>query len=126
MTREVSSFETLVWLVICAAGVVILIGFMKFLILAKNHVQRERANDRKPIQIVPAQVVAKRTHVSSSQSALNDRTETTTTYFVTFEIESGKRAEFHVSDNDFGLLIEQDRGKLKFQGSRYLGFERAA
>lgn len=32
--------------------------------------------------------------------------------------------EFSVGGSDYGLLAEGDIGKLSFQGTRYLGFER--
>ena len=38
--------------------------------------------------------------------------------------ESGDRMELHLSGQEYGLLIEGDRGNLTFQGTRYLGFER--
>ena len=47
-----------------------------------------------------------------------------TTYYVTFQVESGDRMEFHVSGQEYGLLAEGDRGKVTFQGTRYLGFAR--
>lgn len=47
-----------------------------------------------------------------------------TSYFVTFQVESGDRMELHVAGHEYGMLIEGDRGKLTFQGTRYLGFER--
>lgn len=46
-------------------------------------------------------------------------------YYVTFEVESGDRMEFSVYGKEYGMLAEGDEGKLTFQGSRYLGFERA-
>lgn len=45
-------------------------------------------------------------------------------YYVTFEYESGDRQEFQVKSSDFGLISIGDVGTLKFQGTRYLGFER--
>ncbi len=45
-------------------------------------------------------------------------------YYATFQVESGDRMEFQVQDTDYGLLVEGDRGKLTFQGTRFLGFER--
>ena len=45
-------------------------------------------------------------------------------YYVTFQVESGDRMEFHVTGQQFGLLLEGDQGNLSFQGTRYLGFER--
>ncbi len=32
--------------------------------------------------------------------------------------------ELYLSGHEFGLLVEGDKGKLSFQGTRYLGFER--
>ena len=29
-----------------------------------------------------------------------------------------------MAGHEFGMLVEGDRGKLTFQGTRYLGFER--
>ena len=49
---------------------------------------------------------------------------TSTTYYVTFQVESGDRMELHLSGCEFGMLAEGDKGKLSFQGTRYLGFER--
>ncbi|MEG2144477.1 MAG: DUF2500 domain-containing protein, partial [Oscillospiraceae bacterium] len=37
---------------------------------------------------------------------------------------SGDRMEFSVSDQEYGLLAENDMGVLTFQGTRYLGFQR--
>ena len=49
---------------------------------------------------------------------------TFTTYYVTFQVESGDRMELAVDGEDYGMLVEGDRGRLSFQGTRYLGFER--
>ena len=47
-----------------------------------------------------------------------------TSYYVTFEVESGDRIELEVNGLEYGMLVEGDCGKLSFQGTRYLGFER--
>ena len=81
---------------------------------------------------VPATVVAKRTDISHSSTAnAGDMsgahgydTSTFTSYYVTFQVESGDRMEFEVDGSDYGLLVQGDIGKLSFQGTRYLGFER--
>ena len=52
-------------------------------------------------------------------------TSTFTSYYVTFQVESGDRMEFEVDGSDYGLLMQGDIGKLSFQGTRYLGFERS-
>ena len=90
-------------------------------------------NNHSPRLTVPATVVAKRTDVSHSSSANAGDvsgahgydTSTFTSYYVTFQVESGDRMEFEVDGSDYGLLVQGDIGKLSFQGTRYLGFERS-
>jgi hypothetical protein len=43
---------------------------------------------------------------------------------VTFKVESGDQMELQMAGQEFGLLVEGEEGKLTFQGTRYLGFER--
>ena len=47
-----------------------------------------------------------------------------TTYYVTFEVESGDRIELVVPRSEYGFMVEGDQGKLTFQGTRYLSFDR--
>ena len=54
----------------------------------------------------------------------NTMMHTFTTYYATFQVESGDRMELEVDGSDYGMLVEGDIGKLMFQGTRYLGFER--
>lgn len=68
-------------------------------------------------------VVAKRTNVSRHHTD-NTMSHTFTTYYATFQVESGDRMELEVDGSDYGMLVEGDTGKLSFQGTRYLGFER--
>lgn len=83
-------------------------------------------NERSPRLTVPAIVKAKRTNVQRHAHHHDNQIShsTSTTYYVTFEFESGDRSEFHVSGSEYGQLAEDDRGILSFQGTRYLGFER--
>ena len=82
-------------------------------------------NNHSPRLIVPAAVVAKRTNVTRHRSAGESHmVHTSTTYYVTFQVESGDRMELIVSGSEYGMLAEGDEGILTFQGSRYLGFER--
>lgn len=77
-------------------------------------------NNNSPRVTVAAHLKTKRTKTSggSGDSAA------TTSYYVTFEYESGDRQEFNVSGRQYGMLAEGDIGKLSFQGTRFLGFER--
>ena len=77
-------------------------------------------NNDSPRLTVSAQVVSKRTRVSGGSGDLM----TSTTYYVTFQVESGDRMEFAVSGSEYGMLAEGDQGSLTFQGTRYLSFER--
>lgn len=54
-----------------------------------------------------------------------DYCTTDTTYYVTFQVESGDRMELRMTGRDYGMLFEGDRGTLHFQGTRYLGFDRS-
>lgn len=80
-----------------------------------------------PRLTVDAKVIAKRTNVSHHRSGTNGHrhSRTSTTYYVTFEVQSGDRMELQLTGSEYGLLIEGDTGKLTFQGTRYLGFERS-
>lgn len=84
-------------------------------------------NNNSPRLSVDATVVAKRAHVSNHRHNHNGHTHTShsTTYYVTFQVASGDRMELHVPATEYGLLVEGDSGVLSFQGTRYLGFERA-
>ena len=84
-------------------------------------------NNHSPRLTVPVTVVAKRADVTHHRHrGANDHhhNHTSTTYFVTFEVESGDRMELRLEGHEYGLLVEGDEGKLSFQGTRYLGFER--
>ena len=83
--------------------------------LVKNRKQ-ERKNDASPRLTSEATIVTKRTHVRGDHAH--------TTYFATFQFESGDRLELEIPRDQFGYLVEGDRGKLHFQGTRFLNFER--
>ena len=83
--------------------------------LVKNRKQ-ERKNDASPRLTSEATIVTKRTHVRGDHAH--------TTYFATFQFESGDRLELEIPRDRFGYLVEGDRGRLHFQGTRFLNFER--
>ena len=83
-------------------------------------------NNHSPRLTVNATVVAKRTQVTHHHHHNGSAVHMThtTSYYVTFQVESGDRIELYVSGYEYGMLAEGDRGRLSFQGTRYLGFER--
>ncbi|MDO4331982.1 MAG: DUF2500 domain-containing protein [Eubacteriales bacterium] len=101
----------------------VIIGF--FIVTVVSGVGQWNKNNHSPKLDVEAKVVAKRTKVTQNHHAGEPAlSHTSTSYYVTFEVESGDRMEFHMSGREYGMLAEQDCGKLSFQGTRYLGFER--
>ena len=99
-----------------------------FVVMAVKGIREWNKNNHSPRLTVPATVVAKRTNVSHHHhnhggTGMHHTTHSTT-YYVTFQVESGDRMELRVTGQEFGLLVEGDRGKLTFQGTRYLDFER--
>lgn len=104
---------------------VIVIG--TFIVTAVKGISQWNKNNNSPRLTVPALVVAKRTNVSRHRHGGangHHHYHTSTTYYVTFQVESGDRMELHVDGSEYGMLIEGDQGNLTFQGTRYLGFER--
>ena len=77
-------------------------------------------NNQSPKLTVPVTVVAKRSDVHREIETMH----TFTSYYVTFQVESGDRMEFEISDMEYGMRAEGDRGMLTFQGTRYLSFQR--
>ena len=112
----------------------IFIGVVFVLILAGIAVQAVRGaaqwkrNNDAPVLTVEAEVVAKRLDVQTWRHAGDEHhmghTSSRTYYYATFQVESGDRMEFQVPDTEYGLLVEGDRGKLTFKGTRYQGFRR--
>lgn len=90
-------------------------------------------NNHSPRLTVIASVIAKRTKVShhhhtnggNPSGVSGTWVSSSTSYYVTFQVESGDRMELQVRGSEYGMLVEGDYGKLSFQGTRYLGFERA-
>lgn len=84
--------------------------------------RQNRTDRRSPRLTVPATVVSKRTDLvrRGSQSQMQMRS----LYYATFQVESGDRLELRLEGTDYGMLVEGDHGKVSFQGSRFLGFER--
>ena len=82
-------------------------------------------NNQSPRLTVTATVVAKRTSVTHFQGGNNGaQCHTSTAYYATFQVESGDRMELQMTGPEYGMLAEGDRGRLTFQGTRYVSFER--
>ncbi len=81
-------------------------------------------NNKQPILDINCKVVSKRISVSHTNSHTDTSASSHTSYYVTFEFESKDRTEFCVNGKEYGMIAEGDYGKLKFQGTRFLEFNR--
>ena len=120
MGYGISQFETpLIVRFFIVVFVTIFILFLTvFVLVLVRGVRQAHRNNQSPVLVIEALVVSKRQHISRTYEHLS------TSYYATFEAETGSRMELELSATDFGLLAEGDRGRLTFQGTRYLGFQR--
>ncbi len=105
---------------------VLVIGL--FIYAVVQAIARKQKNDASPRLTVLARVVSRRQEVTHHARNMNDgvyHTSSTTRYFVTFQVESGDRMELELDGSDFGMLAEGDEGRLSFQGTRFLDFQRS-
>lgn len=112
--------------------VIVMIGFVfvfgTIIVRSIQGVKQWKRNNASPVLTVDATMLTKRTNVH--HYAYNAGTDSidyalsSTIYYATFEVESGERLEFKIHNTEYGMLIENDIGKLTFEGTRYLGFER--
>ena len=75
-------------------------------------------NNASPRLTVEATVVSRRERTWHNQHNYGS------TYYATFQVESGDRMELKIPERDIGMLAEGDHGQLTFQGTRFLGFAR--
>ena len=113
-------FEVMFFLTFAIVIGVFIVSFVK-------GISQWNKNNQSPRLTVEARVVTKREDVGvHHHNDANGTMHTThsTWYYVTFEVESGDRIELEVNGTEYGMLVDGDFGKLSFQGTRYLGFER--
>ena len=105
-------------------SLVFLLVFAIILYTIMRGIKQENKNNHSPRLTVDAKVVSKRTNYRRNTGSGASMGHTT--YYVTFEVQSGDRMELHVAGTEYGLLVEGDFGELTFQGTRYLSFARKA
>lgn len=104
------------------------IVIMAFIVFFIKGISTWHKNNNSPRLTVAATVVAKRQNTDVHHHHTGDNvamhTSTSTTYYATFQFDSGDRLELHVPGREYGMMAEGDVGDLTFQGTRYLGFDR--
>ena len=93
-----------------------------FVVTIVKNLSQWHGNNQSPRLTVDAEVVSRYDSVSSHRH--DNHTHHHTTFYVVFEVDSGDRMEFTVPREEYGFLVVGDHGKLTFQGTRYLSFER--
>lgn len=107
-------------------GIIFIIVIGGFLFAIINGFKQWRKNEQSPRLSVPAIVKTKRTNVTRHSHNHDGHIShsNSTTYYTTFEFESGDRLELKLTGSEYGQLAEGDYGTLTFQGTRFLGFKR--
>lgn len=119
-------------LIVCAGFIIFVAAIAIIIASVVRGVGTWNKNNHSPRLTVAAKVVTKRqSTMQHNQPIAGDtsgahgyHTTVHTTYYVTFEVESGDRIELSLSGTEYGMLAEGDEGRLTFQGTRYLSFER--
>ena len=96
-----------------------------FIVTAVRGIGRWHKNNNSPRLTVDATIVSKRMDVTHHHNSTTRTNSSSTWYYATFQVASGDRMELSIPTQDYGYLVEGDHGKLTFQGTRYLSFERA-
>lgn len=104
--------------VLIGLGFLLVFGGIAYVIV--KGISQWSYNNAQPVQSVTATVVAKRTSTSGG----GGDSMVSTSYYATFEMPDGQRQEFPVGAQEYGLIVEGDRGMLGYQGTRYKGFQR--
>lgn len=107
--------------------IIFFLSFGLIIVAIIRSIRQWNTNNHSPRLTVDAKIVGKRTSVTHHHHNAGNtgmHITTSTTYYVTFQVESGDRMEFHVTGKEYGMLAEGDIGRVTFQGTRYLGFER--
>lgn len=110
-------FMILFFIIFFIAIVIILISVVKGIAQWSN-------NNQQPVLSVDANVVSKRMNVSRHHDDHSNTSSSSTHYYITFQVQSGDRMEFLVPDEEYGMIVEGDVGKVTFQGTRFKGFVR--
>ncbi len=128
-----AGYDLLFFAVFAFIIITFLLIFGLILYNAIRYARQTDKNNRSPELTVDAVIVAKRTSCHShhehaiQHGTLHDSVtpgNSSTFFYITFEVQSCDRIELLVPDQDFGMLTEGDAGKLTFQGTRFLDFEK--
>lgn len=103
-----------------------------FIVVLVKNISEWNRNNHSPITDTEAVVALKKISTATHQhpvggdasGAQGMHISTSTEYYITFRTKDGELKKFRVNEREYSLVSEGQEGKLSFQGSRYIGFER--
>lgn len=99
-----------------------------FIIIIFTVIRQRYKNHRSPKIVANSTIIKKRKQRvnHSSSGVAGPHVFPGAEYWVTFQLEGGESLELWLKENEteYNRLNEGDYGKLTFQGTRYLGFEK--
>ena len=112
-----------------AFSIILLMFIVAFIIFVVKGISEWSYNNKQPILNIDCKVVSKRINFSENGGYTDANGHShvgssSTSYYVTFEFENKDRMEVHVSGKIYGSIVENDVGRLKFQGTRFLDFNK--
>ncbi len=103
------------WIIILFIVVVVLLSIAKK--YEADKVNGEATQNGGAVKSEQVKVLSKRSEVKGGSHS------TSTYYFILFEFDiDGSRREFQVSSEKFGVIIEGDKGRMSYQGEKFLNF----
>lgn len=97
---------------------IIFIGL--FIYAVVSNIAQWSKNNNSPVLTVPTVIVEKRKKRHHHRNG--NHTHTSTSYYISFRVDSGDVMELKVKRSDYHQMDEGMRGDVTFQGTRYLGF----
>lgn len=98
-------------------GIILLAFFAAVIIIMMITVSRAVGSSRKNYSLprisAPARVVSKRSYAASEKAKA---------YFITFEYQTGDRAEYRVSSDAYLYFAEGDEGTITVRGTEFISF----
>lgn len=123
VTAEMSPAGTIIMLLGQLLPLLILmavaLAVVIIVVVASRSGSKARQGAQNPQPVQPQQQALR-----GEAKVITKRVHGGTSYFVGFELTDGSRMELSVTGEQYGLIVEGDKGAATWQGSRLLRFER--
>lgn len=96
--------------------VLFFIGFIVVTVIILRAAGMSKKNVTLPRIETSAKIIGRRTAVMPSSDMHRNM------YFITFEMSTGDRAEYRVTEDTYGYFVEGDEGTLTVRGTEFISF----